>query len=108
MNNLYFVIGAGILAMLYAFWKTTWITSQDQGTERMKQIGSSIADGAMAFLKAEYRILSVFVLAVAVLLSIANSGKSDSSPLIAFSFIIGAFASAFAGFLRNESCNKSK
>ena len=107
MNNLYFVIGAGILAMLYAFWKTTWITSQDQGTERMKQIGSSIADGAMAFLKAEYRILSVFVLAVAVLLSIANSGKSDSSPLIAFSFIIGAFASAFAGFLGMKVATKA-
>ena len=107
MNNLYFVIGAGILAMLYAFWKTTWITSQDQGTERMKQIGSSIADGAMAFLKAEYRILSIFVLAVAVLLSIANSGKSDSSPLIAFSFVIGAFASAFAGFLGMKVATKA-
>ena len=107
MNNLYFVIGAGVLAMIYAFWKTSWITAQDEGTARMKQIGSSIADGAMAFLKAEYRVLSVFVLAVAVLLSIANSGKADSSPLISLSFIVGAFASAFAGFLGMKVATKA-
>ena len=73
----------------------------------MKQIGASIADGAMAFLKAEYRVLAVFVIAVAVLLSIANSGKADSSPLIALSFIVGAFASAFAGFLGMKVATKA-
>mgnify|MGYP000473963720 CR=1 FL=1 len=107
MNNLYLVIGAGVLAMFYAFWKTSWITAQDEGTSRMKQIGASIADGAMAFLKAEYRVLAVFVIAVAVLLSIANSGKTDSSPLIAVSFIVGAFASAFAGYLGMKVATKA-
>ena len=102
-----YVISAGALAMLYAFWKTSWITAQDEGTNRMKQIGASIADGAMAFLKAEYRVLAVFVIAVAVLLSIANSGKADSSPLIALSFIVGAFASAFAGFLGMKVATKA-
>ena len=106
-SNLMYVIGAGALAMLYAFWKTSWITAQDEGTSRMKQIGASIADGAMAFLKAEYRVLAVFVIAVAVLLSIANSGKADSSPLIALSFIVGAFASAFAGFLGMKVATKA-
>ena len=107
MNNLYFVIGAGVLAMLYAFWKTRWITAQDEGTARMKQIGASIADGAMSFLKAEYRVLSVFVIAVAVLLAVANSGRDDSSSLIAVSFIVGAFASAFAGFLGMKVATKA-
>ena len=102
-----YVISAGALAMLYAFWKTSWITAQDEGTNRMKQIGASIADGAMAFLKAEYRVLAVFVIAVAVLLSIANSGKADSSPLIALSFVVGAFASAFAGFLGMKVATKA-
>ena len=106
-SNLMYVISAGALAMLYAFWKTSWITAQDEGTNRMKQIGASIADGAMAFLKAEYRVLAVFVIAVAVLLSIANSGKADSSPLIALSFIVGAFASAFAGFLGMKVATKA-
>ena len=106
-SNLMYVIGAGALAMLYAFWKTSWITAQNEGTSRMKQIGASIADGAMAFLKAEYRVLAVFVIAVAVLLSIANSGQADSSPLIALSFVVGAFASAFAGFLGMKVATKA-
>ena len=106
-SNLIFVIGAGALAMIYAFWKTSWITAQDEGTDRMKQIGASIADGAMAFLKAEYRVLAVFVIAVAVLLGVANSGRDDSSSLIAVSFIVGAFASAFAGFLGMKVATKA-
>ena len=70
MNNLYYVLGAGALAMVYAFWKTSWINSQVEGSDRMKQIGASIADGAMAFLKAEYRVLSVFVIIVGILFSV--------------------------------------
>ena len=65
MNDLFLVLGAGLIAMCFSFWKTAWINKQDEGTERMKKIGKSIADGAMAFLKAEYRVLSVFVAIVA-------------------------------------------
>ena len=65
-SNLIFVVGAGILAMLFSFWKTSWINKQDEGSDRMKKIGKSIADGAMAFLKAEYRILSIFVISALI------------------------------------------
>ena len=106
-SNFIFVIGAAILAMLYSFWKTGWINKQDEGTDRMKSIGSSIADGAMAFLKAEYRILSIFVIAVAILLGFANSGRADSSALISLSFIVGAIASALAGFLGMKVATKA-
>ena len=67
MEYLYYVIGTGIIAMLYAFWKTSWINNQPQGSERMKQIGAYITDGAMAFLRAEYRVLAIFVAVVACL-----------------------------------------
>ena len=108
MNNLlYIAVFSGIIAMAYAFWKSSWINSQDQGTERMISIGSSIADGAMAFLRAEYRILSVFVIAVAFLLGFANSGRSDSSILISLSFIVGALASGLAGFLGMKVATKA-
>ena len=107
MNNLYYVIGAGVLAMLFAFWKTNWINRQDEGTDRMKQIGASIADGAMAFLKAEYRVLSIFVVAVAVLLGFANNDRSDSNSLIALSFVVGALASGLAGFLGMRVATKA-
>jgi len=72
---LWAVINAGVLALIYAAWKTNWINKQDQGTERMVLIGKSIAEGAMAFLKAEYRILGIFVVVVALLLGIANAGE---------------------------------
>ena len=108
MNNfLYIAVFSGIIAMAYAFWKSSWINSQDQGTERMISIGSSIADGAMAFLRAEYRILSVFVIAVAFLLGFANSGRSDSSILISLSFVVGALASGLAGFLGMKVATKA-
>ena len=73
------IIGSGLIAMVFAGWKTRWISSKDEGTDRMKLIGSNIADGAMAFLKAEYRVLSIFVLVVAILLGFANSQQNNSS-----------------------------
>jgi K(+)-stimulated pyrophosphate-energized sodium pump len=104
---LWVVLNAGVLALIYAAWKTNWINKQDQGTERMVLIGKSIAEGAMAFLKAEYRILGIFVVVVALLLGIANAGRTDSSALISLSFIAGAFASGLAGFLGMRVATKA-
>ena len=107
MNVIYLVILSGIIALLYSFWKTKWIIKQDEGTDTMKMIGGSIAEGAMSFLKAEYKILSIFVLAVAILLGFANYGKADSSVLISLSFIVGALASGLAGFIGMKVATKS-
>jgi K(+)-stimulated pyrophosphate-energized sodium pump len=101
------IIGAGLLAMLFSFWKTGWINKQDQGTEKMVRIGSNIADGAMSFLKAEYRVLAVFIVVVAALLGFANVGNSESSALIALSFITGALTSGLAGFLGMRVATKA-
>ena len=106
-SNLVFVMGAAVLAMAYSFWKTSWIIGQDEGTDRMQSIGANIADGAMAFLKAEYRILSIFVFVVAVLLGFANAGRTDSSALISISFIVGAVASGLAGFFGMKVATKA-
>ncbi len=106
-SNLMFVIGAGVLAMIYSFWKTSWIEAQDEGTDRMKSIGASIADGAMAFLKTEYRVLAIFVLVIAILLGVANRGRADSSALISLSFVVGAFASGLAGYLGMKVATKA-
>jgi len=105
-SNLMFVIGAGVLAMVYAFWKTSWIEAQDEGTDRMKSIGASIADGAMAFLKAEYRVLAIFVVIVACLLAYAASSQGDSW-LVSISFLSGAIASALAGYLGMRVATKA-
>ena len=106
-NNIIYVLVAGLLALIFSFWKTSWIEKQDQGTKKMVVIGSSIADGAMAFLRAEYRVLSVFVIAVAIILGVANKNNPESSVFIAFSFLVGAVASGLAGFLGMRVATKS-
>ena len=105
-NKLFYVLGAGVVAMLFSFWKTGWINKQDEGTDRMKKIGKSIADGAMAFLKAEYRVLSIFVVVVACLLAFAANAQHDSL-LISMSFLVGALTSGLAGFLGMRVASKA-
>ncbi|GAB4296620.1 MAG: sodium-translocating pyrophosphatase [Ignavibacteriaceae bacterium] len=96
----------GVLALLYTFWKSSWVIKQDPGTEKMVRISNHIAEGAMAFLKAEYRVLIVFVLVVAVLLAI-SADPISSSPLVGVSFIIGALCSALAGFIGMRVATKA-
>ena len=105
-NNLLYVLGAGIFAMLFSFWKTSWIEKQDEGSDRMKKIGKSIAGGAMAFLKAEYRVLAIFVITVAILLAFAANQQGDSW-FISISFLVGALASGLAGFLGMKVATKA-
>jgi K(+)-stimulated pyrophosphate-energized sodium pump len=97
-NLLYFLPLFGVLGLLFVLWKSAWINRQDAGTDKMKKIANHIAEGAMAFLKAEYKILSVFVVCVAVLLAV-TANTQTSSPLVAVSFVVGAFSSALAGFI---------
>ncbi len=99
MNFIYLTLGAGLAALLFAFWKSSWVNSQDPGTEKMQKIGGHIADGAMAFLKAEYKTLGIFVVVVAVLLGGANATNPQSSWIVALSFIVGAVCSALAGYI---------
>ena len=104
--NLLLVLGSGLIGLLYAFVKTSWINKQDEGNARMQKIGKNIADGAMAFLSAEYKVLSVFVGIVAVLLAFAAKNKNDSV-LISFSFLVGALASGFAGYVGMKVATKA-
>ena len=105
--NYYLIPVAGLIGLIVAFLKSSWISRQDEGSEQMKKIGAAINNGAMAFLKAEYKVLSVFVIVVAVLLGVMNMGKDDSSVMISFSFIVGAVCSALAGYLGMKVATKS-
>ncbi len=96
----------GIVALLYTFWKSSWVSRQEVGTPKMAKIATHIADGAMAFLKAEYKVLSIFVFAVAILLGVSGN-TAGSSPLIAVSFILGAICSALAGFIGMRVATKA-
>ena len=101
----YLSLGAGILGLLYTFWRSSWVSKQDVGTDKMRKIASHISEGAMAFLKAEYRVLIIFVVVVAVLLGV--SADEQSHPLVAFSFVLGAFCSAMAGFIGMKVATKA-
>ncbi|MCF7823377.1 MAG: sodium-translocating pyrophosphatase [Candidatus Marinimicrobia bacterium] len=96
----------GFVALVFAFWKTGWINKQDEGSDKMKAIGKYISDGAMAFLKAEYRVLGIFIVAVAILLAFANRGEGMRY-LVSLSFIVGALASGLAGFLGMRVATKA-
>src|SRR5690606_5636068 len=89
----------GVLGLIYMFWKSSWVSKQEVGTDTMARIAKNIADGAMAFLKAEYRVLAIFVVIVAALLLYSGTVSEGSHPLVAMSFIIGAVCSALAGFI---------
>lgn len=103
---IYFIPVAGILALLYTFFKTSWVSKQEFGTERMERISNSIAAGAMAFLKAEYKVLSIFVLVVAVLLAF-SADPTTSSWMICISFVMGALCSGLAGFIGMKVATKA-
>ncbi len=97
----YLVPGVAILALGYALVRAGWVQRQDPGNERMQIIGQWIANGAMAFLSREYRMLAIFVVLVAVLLGVTNAAigeEQNTNGLIALSFVIGAICSALAGF----------
>jgi len=108
MENLIYVIPAmGIVGLLYTFIKFAWVNKQDAGNEKMKEISSHIADGAMAFLKAEYKILTYFVIIAALLLGIMGYTSVNSSWAIALAFICGAILSALAGFIGMKVATKA-
>ena len=96
----------GVLALLFTFWRFSWVAKQDPGNERMQRIGDNIADGAMAFLKAEYRVLAIFVLVVAALLAFSADAVT-SSWMIGVSFVLGAICSALAGFIGMRIATKA-
>jgi K(+)-stimulated pyrophosphate-energized sodium pump len=97
----------GILGLVFTFFMSAWVARQDPGNERMVRIAKSISEGAMAFLKAEYQVLAVFVLVVALLLGFSGSQEKTSHFLVAASFIFGAFCSAAAGFIGMNVATKA-
>ena len=102
-----FLPAFGILALLFVFLKNNWVAKQEVGSEKMARIAKNIANGAMSFLKAEYKILSIFVVALAVLLFFKGSNEEGSNGMVAVSFIVGAICSALAGFIGMRVATKA-
>src|SRR5580692_783952 len=108
MDKLIYVVPVlGAVGLLYTFIKFAWVSKQDPGNARMQEISQYIAEGAMAFLKAEWKILSYFVIIAAILLALMGGTNPHSHWSIAIAFILGAVLSATAGYIGMRSATKA-
>lgn len=114
MNDIIYLVPAlGLVGLLYTFWRFNWVSNQPTGDENMQKLSGYIADGAIAFLKAEWKILAYFAIPTAILLFWLGSdeGTPDrpihSSPVIALAFLIGAVFSATAGYIGMKVATKA-
>ncbi len=96
INWVYLIIATGVVALLFAFFKSLWVSRQETGSDTMQTLAKYIRDGAMAFLNREYKVLLIFLVAASILLLLANKGANR---LVAVSFVIGAVCSGLAGFI---------
>ena len=109
MNSaiLYLIPAFGIIALIFTYFRAAWVSKQDSGTERMQRIAANISEGAMAFLRAEYKVLGIFVVIVAILLLVSDLSRGESHPFIAIAFIMGALCSGLAGFIGMMAATKA-
>lgn len=104
---IYLVPLLGIIGLIVMAIKSAWVTKQETGDENMMELAGYVAKGAMAFLKAEWKVLFYFVVIAAIILGWSGTLVENSSPVIAISFVIGAFLSAFAGYLGMNIATKA-
>ncbi|HEX5626083.1 MAG TPA: sodium-translocating pyrophosphatase [Saprospiraceae bacterium] len=98
-NLVYYLPAFGIIGLIYMAYLYKWVSSQDAGDSKMKVISGAIADGAMAFLKAEYRVLAIYVVVAGALLGLLSFRVATTHWLIVIAFVIGALFSIIAGFI---------
>ena len=110
---IYLVPLLGIVGLIVMAIKSAWVSKQDAGDKNMQELAGYIADGAMAFLKAEWKVLSIFVIFAAALLAYSgtihevNGVEIHSSWIISVAFIIGAVFSATAGYIGMKVATKA-
>lgn len=108
MENLIYAIPVfGLVALLFTGIRTAWVAKQDAGDEKMKTISDAIAQGAMAFLKAEWKVLSYYAIIACLFLVYLGMSHENSHPLIAGAFLVGAFFSALAGYIGMRVATKA-
>ncbi len=104
---MYLVPLIGVLGLVFTFVKSSWVTKQDAGNERMRYISDNIAKGAMAFLKAEYKVMAYFAIIASMFLFFLSYNNEKSHPIIVGAFLLGAFLSALAGFIGMKIATKA-
>ena len=103
----YLIPAFGVIALIFTAVRSAWVNKQDAGDAKMQELAKYISDGAMAFLRAEWKVLTYFAIIAAALLAWSGTTVETSSPIIAISFLIGAFLSAFAGYIGMNVATKA-
>ena len=106
-NVIYLIPVLGIFSLIVMAFRSAWVSKQDAGDANMIELSKYIADGAMAFLKAEWKILSYFAVVAAILLGWSGTLVETSDWVIAISFLIGAVLSATAGYIGMKVATKA-
>ncbi|KAA8477162.1 K(+)-stimulated pyrophosphate-energized sodium pump [Arcticibacter tournemirensis] len=106
-NLIYFIPVMGLIGIVIMLSKSRWVIKQETGDENMNTLAGYIAAGAMAFLRAEWKILSYFAIVTAAILAWSGTLIETSSWVIAISFLIGAFTSALAGYIGMNIATKA-
>jgi K(+)-stimulated pyrophosphate-energized sodium pump len=106
-NYVYLIPILGLLGLIVMGVKSAWVTKQDAGDAKMQELAGYIADGAMAFLKAQWKILGYFVVIAGILLAYSGTLVGESHPIIAIAFVIGAVFSAMAGYFGMNIATKA-
>ena len=104
---IYMPVAMAFLGLIYMLAKKSWVMKQDSGDGKMKEISDYIYQGALAFLKAEYRLLAIFVLVVSVALAIVSMIVPSTHLMIVIAFIFGALFSAYAGNMGMKIATKT-
>jgi K(+)-stimulated pyrophosphate-energized sodium pump len=104
---IYLVPAMGVLGLIYTWIKFNWVSKQDAGNDRMQEISNYIAQGAMAFLRAEWKILGYFVALVGILLALMATSNPHGHWSIALAFVFGAVFSATAGYIGMKVATKA-
>lgn len=106
-NLIYLIPGFGIIGLIYMLYLSKWVTKQDAGDAKMQTIANHIAEGAMAFLKAEYRVLAIFVVVAGMALGFLSTLVETTHWFIVVAFVVGALFSAIAGFIGMKIATKA-
>ncbi len=104
---MYYIPALGVVGLIVMIAKALWVNKQDAGDANMKELAGYIASGASAFLKAEWKVLGIFAVLAAVLLAWSGTLVEHSDWVIAVAFLIGAFFSAFAGWIGMSIATKA-
>ncbi|MCR4569847.1 MAG: sodium-translocating pyrophosphatase [Bacteroidales bacterium] len=100
MTNLFYLVpAASLVALFFAWWFFHQMMKEEEGTPTMKEIAQYVREGAMAYLKQQYKIVVIVFAVLAVLFAILAYGFGVQNPWVPFAFLTGGFFSGLAGFV---------